>query len=61
LDPWEGSVTRRDDVAMSTGGKAAPERGNGGDDASWTYTNLTMSKNKKVMWSIQLLQMTVKI
>jgi hypothetical protein len=40
-------VTRRDDVVMSAGGKAAPGRENGGDDASWTYTNLTMSKNKK--------------
>jgi hypothetical protein len=45
---------------MSAGEKTAPGRENGGDDVSWTYTNFTMSKNKKVTWSIQLLHMDSK-
>jgi hypothetical protein len=41
----------------SSGGEASPERGKGGDDVCWADTNLAGLKNeKKIMWSIQLLQ-----
>jgi hypothetical protein len=40
-------MTRRDGVKTSAGGEAAPERGKGGDDASWVDTNLTGQKNKE--------------
>jgi hypothetical protein len=35
LAQWEGSVTRRGGVTMSTGGEAAPGRKKGGDDVNW--------------------------
>jgi hypothetical protein len=35
------------DVMMSAGGEAAPRRGKGGDDVSWTDTNHTRPKNKE--------------
>jgi hypothetical protein len=47
LAPWEGSVTWHGDVVASVGGGAAPGRGKGGDDASWSDTNLIVPKNKK--------------
>jgi hypothetical protein len=37
-------VTRREGVATSTEGEAAPGRGKGENDASWAYTNLTRPK-----------------
>jgi hypothetical protein len=40
-------VTRRDGVATSDGGEAAPGRGKGGEDTSWDDTNLTGQKNKE--------------
>jgi hypothetical protein len=46
LAHWEESVTRRSSVTTSAGGEAAPERGKGGDNASWADVNLTGSKNK---------------
>jgi hypothetical protein len=39
-------VTRRDGVMTSDGGEAASERGQGGDDASWSDTDLTRPKKK---------------
>jgi hypothetical protein len=47
LAPWEGSVTRCDDVGMSAGGEAALGMGKGGDNTSWANVNLTGQKNKK--------------
>jgi hypothetical protein len=41
LAPWEGSVTRRVDMTISTKGEVALGRRKGGDDASWTDANLT--------------------
>jgi hypothetical protein len=46
LAPWEGSVTRCGDVAMSAGGEVALGREKGGDDVSWAKANLTGPKNK---------------
>jgi hypothetical protein len=43
-------------VVTSVGGEVALGRGKRGDDISWTDANLTWLKNKKIMWSIQLLQ-----
>jgi hypothetical protein len=40
-------VTRRDDMAMSTGGGVTPERGKGGDDVNWADLNLTGLKNEE--------------
>jgi hypothetical protein len=37
-------VTHRDGVTMSVGGETAPERGNGGDNASWADVNFTGPK-----------------
>jgi hypothetical protein len=56
LAQWEGSVTRRGGVTTSVGGEVAPGKGKGGDDASWVDVNLTGPKNKKITWSIQLVQ-----
>jgi hypothetical protein len=56
--PWEGSMTRLGGVCTWVRGEVALGRGMGGDDASWTDTNLTGLKNeKKSTRSIQLLQM----
>jgi hypothetical protein len=33
---------------MSAGGEAASRRGKGGDDVSWTGSNFTMPKMKKM-------------
>jgi hypothetical protein len=55
LTPWEGSVKRCGGRATSAGGEVAPERGKGGDDAA--DADLTRPKNeKKITWSIQLIQ-----
>jgi hypothetical protein len=48
LAQWEGSVTQCGGMMTSVGGEAAPRRKNGGDDASWTDTNLTGLKMKKI-------------
>jgi hypothetical protein len=40
-------MTRCDDVVTSTGGEAAPDRKNGGDDVSWADTNLTGQKKNQ--------------
>jgi hypothetical protein len=40
-------VTWCSGVMTSTGGEAAPRRGNGADDASWADLNLTGPKNKE--------------
>jgi hypothetical protein len=40
-------VTRCDSVTMLVGGEAAPRKGKGADDASWTDTNLTGMKNEE--------------
>jgi hypothetical protein len=45
LTPWEGSVTWRDGMTTSVEEEMTPKRGKGGDDASWTDTNLTEPKN----------------
>jgi hypothetical protein len=42
------SVTWCSGVTTSTRGEAAPRKGKGGDDASWTNANLTGPKNKKI-------------
>jgi hypothetical protein len=47
LAPWEGSVTRYDNVVMSDGGDAAPEREKGGDNTSWANANLIEPKNEE--------------
>jgi hypothetical protein len=47
LTLWEGSVTRCDGVATSTGGEPASGRGKGGDDVSWVDVNPTRPKNDK--------------
>jgi hypothetical protein len=47
LAPWEGSVIQRGGMTMSAGGEAPLGRGNGGDDARWTDTNLTGPKNEE--------------
>jgi hypothetical protein len=49
-------MTWCDGVVTSTGGEAAPDRKNGGDDVSWADTNLTGQKKKSTQ-SIHLLQM----
>jgi hypothetical protein len=41
-------MTRCDGVVTSTGGEAAPDKKNGGDDVSWADTNLTGPKIKKI-------------
>jgi hypothetical protein len=41
-------VTWRGGVATLAIGEAAPERGKGGDDASWTDVNLIRPKMKKI-------------
>jgi hypothetical protein len=40
-------VTRRDGVMMLAGGEVASGRGKGGDNVSWTNTNLTGPKNEE--------------
>jgi hypothetical protein len=35
------------DMAMSTGGDAAPRRGKGGDNISWANANFTGLKNEE--------------
>jgi hypothetical protein len=40
-------MTQHGGVATSVGGEVASERGNGGDDTSWTDTNLTGPKNEE--------------
>jgi hypothetical protein len=45
---WEVSVTRHGGVATSAGGEVAPERGKGGDNASWADANLIGPKNEKI-------------
>jgi hypothetical protein len=47
LDQWEGSVTQRDGVTMSTGGEVTLGRGKVGNNASWANANYTGPKNKK--------------
>jgi hypothetical protein len=58
----EGSVTRHGGVTTSTGGNATLERGNEGDNVSWTDVNLTMPKNKENLRSrFNWYKCTVKI
>jgi hypothetical protein len=40
-------IRRGGGVLTSAGGKTAPERGKGRDDASWTNVNLIGPKNKE--------------
>jgi hypothetical protein len=40
-------VARSGGVVMSVSGEAAPGRGKGGDNASWTDTHLTRPKNEE--------------
>jgi hypothetical protein len=40
-------VTRRGGMVTLVGEDVTPERVKGGDDASWTYINLTNLKNKE--------------
>jgi hypothetical protein len=47
LAQWEESMTQHGDVMMSARGEAALRRGKGGDDVSWTDTNLARQKNKE--------------
>jgi hypothetical protein len=47
LAAWEGSATWHDIVATLVGGEAIPERGKGGENASWAEANLTGVKNKE--------------
>jgi hypothetical protein len=41
-------MARHDGVVTPTGGEVAPRREKRGDDASWTETNLTGLKIKKI-------------
>jgi hypothetical protein len=41
-------VTRHGGVATSAGGEVAPERGKGGDNASWADANLIGPKIEKI-------------
>jgi hypothetical protein len=50
--PWEGSMTRLGGVCTWVRGEVAPGRGMGGDDASWTDTNLTGLKNEKKIHTV---------
>jgi hypothetical protein len=47
LATWKGSVIQCGSVATLVGVETALRRKNGGDDACWTYVNLTGLKNKK--------------
>jgi hypothetical protein len=40
-------VTRCGEATMLARGEAAPERGKGRDDVSWTDVNLTEAKNEE--------------
>jgi hypothetical protein len=40
-------VTRHSGMMISNGGEAAPGKGKGGDDVSWTDMNFSGSKNKE--------------
>jgi hypothetical protein len=48
LAPWKANMTRCGGVAMSIGEEAAPGREKGGDDVSWTDTDLAGRKIKKI-------------
>jgi hypothetical protein len=47
LAPWKGSVTRCGGMTTLVRREVPPEREKGGDDDSWTHTNLTGPKNKE--------------
>jgi hypothetical protein len=47
LATWEGSVARHDNVVISVKRETTPERGKGGDNASWADADLTGPKINK--------------
>jgi hypothetical protein len=53
-------MPRRDGVMTSVGEDATSERGNGGDDPSWSDVNLTGPKMRKFTRLIQLVQIDNK-